>query len=92
VPGTPVIFVPIKPSISRWSMWPEMLKANQQIAEISDQHDHLYYADIITPMLEFNGLPKAFLFKKDGLHLNDVGYTVWTAAIEPVLRQALGEE
>lgn len=91
LPGTPVIFVPIKPSISRWTMWPEMRKANTAIKAISGKSDHLYYADIVTPMLEFNGLPKAFLFKGDGLHLNDVGYEVWTKAIEPVLKRALGE-
>ena len=91
LPDTPVIFVPIKPSISRWTMWKEMLKANKAIKEISDKNDPLFYAAIITPMLEFNGLPKAFLFKSDGLHLNDVGYEVWTKAIEPILKRALGE-
>jgi lysophospholipase L1-like esterase len=91
LPGTPVIFVPIKPSVSRWTMWPEMLKANMAIKAIADKSEHLYYADIIAPMLEFNGLPKAFLFKSDGLHLNDVGYTIWTDVIDPILKRALDE-
>ena len=92
LPGTPVIFVPIKPSISRWTLWPKMRKANEAIKAIADKSDHLFYADIVTPMLEFNGLPKAFLFKSDGLHLNDVGYEIWTEVIDPILDRALAGE
>lgn len=89
LPGTPVIYVPIKPSIARFTMWPEMVKANRQIEALAAERDDLHYADIVTPMLDFNGLPKSFLFMADGLHLNDVGYTVWTAVIEPMLADLL---
>ncbi len=91
LPGTPVIYVPIKPSIARWTMWPEMVEANRQIAALAAERDDLHYADIVTPMLDFNGLPKSFLFMGDGLHLNDVGYTVWTAVIEPMLADLLDQ-
>jgi len=91
LPDTAVIFVPIKPSISRWTLWPEMKKANKLIADFSARRENLYYADIVTPMFEFNGLPKAFLFKSDGLHLNDVGYEIWKSAIDPVIKKAMSK-
>ena len=91
LPETPVIFVPIKPSISRWTLWPEMKKANKLVADFSAQRKNLYYADIVTPMFEFNGLPKAFLFKSDGLHLNDVGYEIWKSVIDPIIKEATSE-
>ncbi len=91
LPNTPVIFVPIKPSISRWTIWPEMKKANKLVADFSANRKNLYYADIATPMFEFNGLPKAFLFKNDGLHLNDVGYDIWKSVIGPIIEKAISE-
>lgn len=89
-PDADIIWVPIKPSLSRWDMWPAMREANALVQTLSDAHPRLHYADLATPMLGADGKPRPELFIEDGLHLSPAGYTVWTTHLRPVLDQALG--
>ena len=79
-------FIAIKPSLSRWKLWPEMNKANQLIADFAAKDARVTYLDIATPMLGGNGEPKPELFVKDGLHLSRSGYELWTSVVKPWLR------
>jgi len=88
-PDTSIIFIPIKPSGSRWSLWPEMNKANHLIRGLSQKDKRLFFVDLATPLLTADGTPDNSLFLKDQLHLNAKGYAVWTKALRPVIRQAL---
>ncbi len=85
LPTTPVLFVPIKPSLSRWALWPEMARANALIRRFSDQDPLLFYADTATPMLGTDGTPRPVLFVEDGLHLSAAGYDLWTRIVAPYL-------
>ncbi len=85
LPGTPLIYIAIKPSISRKKLWPEMKKANDLIAAYCARNPSLYFADIAKPMLEQNLSPD--LFKKDGLHLTDKGYEMWKKVLLPLIKQ-----
>jgi len=89
LPRTRIIFITIKPSGSRWSLWPQMNKANDLIRTLSNRDDRLFVADLDAPILGDDGLPRDELFLKDRLHLNATGYAAWTKALRPVLRQAL---
>ncbi|MFT5471063.1 MAG: lysophospholipase L1-like esterase [Verrucomicrobiales bacterium] len=90
LPGTPLIFIAIKPSIKRWKMWPVMNDANQQIAKFSETRDTLYFADIGKAMLATeSGQLDPSHFKEDGLHLTADGYKIWKSVIEPILETAL---
>ncbi len=84
-PQTDIFFIPIKPSLSRWDMWPEMAKANQMIAAYSAEHPLLHYIDTATPMLGDDQTPDPTLFVEDGLHLNPTGYDLWTKIVQPYL-------
>ena len=86
LPKTRIVFLPIKPSLSRWEKWPEMEKANLTIQAISANDPLLDYLDTSTPMLGANGKPMPDLFKKDGLHLNDKGYLIWTKVVKKWLK------
>lgn len=88
-PDTPVIFIPIKPSLARWEMWPEMNQANQKVREIVNEQPHWHYTDIVTPMLGVDGTPSPELFVDDGLHLNKKGYEVWNRVVGADLKHAL---
>ncbi len=81
LPKTRIVFIAIKPSISRWKFAPEMLRANRLIRKQCELIDYLAYADIWTPMLGGDGKPRADLLIKDGLHLNDEGYRLWTQIV-----------
>ena len=88
VPNARVLFLPIKPSPSRWSWWPQMREANSMIQAYSQEDDRLLFVDTATPMLGGDGRPRAELFLTDGLHLNAQGYELWTRVLAPAIEQA----
>lgn len=90
-PDARLVFVPIKPSSSRWELWPQMKEANQRIKEQMSKNDQFYYVDLATPILGSDGTPDDSLFLDDLLHLNEDGYAKWNAAIRPVLEELMGE-
>jgi len=85
LPATRIVFVTIKPSGSRWSLWPEMNKANTLIQDFCTQDDRLFFADLATPLLDAAGMPRPDLFLADRLHLNSQGYAIWTRTLGPIL-------
>ena len=89
LPETPIIFISIKPSQSRWSVWPVMNEANMLIEDFSETDDRLFYLDAATPLLTKGGKPNQKLLLKDNLHLNSKGYELWTRLLEPVIEGAL---
>ena len=88
LPETRIIFISIKPSGSRWSLWNVMNEANKMIEEFSKKDDHLFYFDGATELFDGDGRPNQQLFLKDQLHLNSKGYEVWTKLLSPVIREA----
>jgi lysophospholipase L1-like esterase len=89
LPMTPVILIPIKPSLSRWPLWPQMKEANALIRGFSEKDDRLFFADTATPMLGRDGRPRVELFVEDGLHLNAKGYKLWTEILTPFVDKAM---
>ena len=82
--GTPraqIVFIPIKPSLARWQLWPQMDSANHLIREFSEEDVRLHYVDLATPMLGDDGRPRPELFISDGLHMTAQGYDVWTGPL-----------
>lgn len=89
LPATRIIFITIKPSGSRWALWPEMNRANTLIRDFCTQDDRLFFADLATPLLDGDGAPRSGLFLSDHLHLNLQGYAVWTRTLDPILSRVL---
>jgi lysophospholipase L1-like esterase len=89
LPATRTIFISIKPSESRWSLWPEMQKANELIRGFCERDRYLFFADLATPLLSPGGRPRKELFREDQLHLNTRGYRVWSRTLVPVVRKVL---
>ena len=85
LPETQIVFIAIKPSLSRWTLSDTMIKANQKIAAQCAKNGLLDYADVWQPMLGTDGKPKPELFKSDGLHLNHQGYLIWKKAVQPFI-------
>ncbi len=78
---TPILFIAIKPSIRRWNLSDEMKQANGLIQEICKDQPELVFVDVWPAMLDEQGMPKATLFQKDGLHLNEAGYKLWSSIV-----------
>ena len=81
LPKTKIIYLPIKPSPSRWSMWNNMKQANSLIKMYIDSDKTQYYSDTATPMLDITGKPYSDLFVSDSLHLSEKGYDLWSKVL-----------
>jgi lysophospholipase L1-like esterase len=86
LPKTKIIFISIKPSVARWSMADKQQRANELIEKWCKKNDYLAYVDVVKPMLGDDGKPRKDLFVKDGLHLNDQGYELWSSLLKPSLK------
>ena len=85
LPSRKIIYLPIKPSPSRWSLWKDMNQANRLIKLYTDSDHMQYYVDTATPMLDSRGKPLAELYVDDSLHLSKKGYDLWSEILKPVL-------
>jgi lysophospholipase L1-like esterase len=85
LPGTPIYYIAITPTWSRWEHHELVDEANRLIEHYSGTNDDLYFIDTASAVLDENGEPRKELFREDQLHLNADGYKVWTSVIKPVL-------
>jgi acetyl esterase/lipase len=90
--ATRIIYTGIKPSLSRWSLWPQMNEANSMIKEFCDRDKRLFYFDSASPLLGSDGKPDGRFFLKDNLHLNSKGYDAWTRTLKPIVKEAFKPE
>lgn len=87
LPKTPIIYLSMKPSILRWSLWPEMKRGNELIKAEIARHKTVRFVDIASIMLgPDGGKPPADIFVADGLHLNAKGYAIIRKALLPYLK------
>jgi lysophospholipase L1-like esterase len=81
----PIYFISIKPPKRRKNLWHTMQKTNNLVEEFCKTEELLHYIDIVQPMLDPEGNPRAHLFKWDGIHMNEQGYEIWTSIVKPIL-------
>ena len=86
---TPVFWISVTPTPSRWAVWPEIKVANEMIKEICDSHRNTYFIDTEKYFLNSSGLPRSELFVEDKLHLNEEGYRIWSGIIRNELNNIL---
>lgn len=87
LPETRIVFIAIKPSISRWKLADTIQQANKLIAAQCAKNELLEFADVWEPMLGEDGKPRPELFKSDGLHMEHAGYLIWKKAVTPYMDQ-----
>jgi beta-glucosidase len=67
----------------------KILQVNQALARLDDGQ-HIFYLDLGSQLIENDGsISKSIM--PDYLHPSEAGYRIWAGAIEPKLRQLLGE-
>lgn len=86
LPKTQIAFISIKPSPARRALINQTRAANELVRAYADAHPQVEYVDVFTPMLSADGAPRADLFRKDALHLNDAGYALWRTIMRPFVR------
>ncbi len=87
-PRAAIVWLSLKPSPIRWTLWPKMAQVNAAIAARA-KAEKFDYLDVGTVLLARDGLPDASLFRPDGLHMNARGYQRWTGLVNAWLDQSL---
>lgn len=87
LPGTPVIFLAVKPSPSRRPLLKAQQDLNERLKAFARRRPGVLFADTFTPILDNRGEPDPRFFQPDGLHLNSLGYAAWQPAIATTLQQ-----
>ncbi len=86
LPATPIVYLSMKPSPSRWEKWPAFEKGNAMIRRFADSQPGVHFVDVSSVMLR-DGRPDGSIFLPDSLHMNAEGYRRWTEVLKPVLLQ-----
>jgi len=90
LPTTKVFFVSIKPSPSRAYYSDKFKMANEAVLKYINQYpQELYYIDITPAMFDKTGKLDETIFKRDRLHMNNLGYERWTKIIKPEIIKQL---
>lgn len=91
-PATPLFWVAVTPTESRWKVWPEIKEANSLIKEICENNENCYFISTESAFLDSGGLPVSEYFRDDKLHLSEMGYSVWTDIIKKELNKVIMPE
>ena len=87
LPETRFVYVSIKPSPSRWAVWPKASEANAEVKALCAKDDKLTYVDIAPALLGTDGKPDESLYVKDRLHPTPEGYTKIAAILKPAVEK-----
>lgn len=89
-PTTPVFYVAVTPSGSRFAVWPQIKAGNRAIQSFCEATPNTYFIPTESAFLDAEGRPRDELFVADRLHLNADGYVRWAAIIKSHLDGVLG--
>lgn len=84
-PKVPIVYVSIKPSISRWKMKERQIETNKLIEVFINKKKNIVFVNVWDKMLDEDGNPKADIFSPDRLHMNEKGYQIWIEALKKEL-------
>lgn len=85
-PRARIVWMSLKPSPIRWTLWPKMMAVNT-IVGARARSVGFDYLDVGQVLLAKDGLPDASLFRTDGLHMNPRGYVLWNQLVHGWLNE-----
>jgi hypothetical protein len=91
-PEAAVFCLEITPTPARWAAWPKIREVNRALARECAARPGVYFVPTAHAYLTAEGRPAADLFREDGLHLNALGYRIWSAILKSHLDARLRQE
>jgi lysophospholipase L1-like esterase len=88
-PDTPVFWIAVTPTQSRWTVWEKIQDANRRISDLCAGNPNTFFIRTDFAFLMKDGKPDTSLFIEDQLHLNGKGYAIWTTIIKKELDTVL---
>ncbi len=84
-PEAEIFCVEITPTPLRWSAWEKIQEVNAGLKKACEEAEKVHFIETAAAYLDEAGEPKGGYFKKDKLHQNAEGYTVWSGLIKAAL-------
>lgn len=84
-PGIRIYVIGVKPSGSRWALWPVIQEYNERLAAIAAMFPQVTYIDVSKGLLDDDGFVRPEFFIEDNLHLSDAGYDRWAESVRRVI-------
>ena len=91
LPGQPMTFISVKPSLLRWKLAPQIREVNRRLKRFAMDCSGVSFVDVYTPMLGHDRKPRPDLYAADGLHLSPKGYVLWAERVGRLLGRVLRE-
>ena len=88
MPGVPIYYISIAPSVRRWNLWKENKACNEVVSRFCSKTSGISFIHC-TPYLLKNGKLKKELYRSDQLHFNQKGYQIWNKVIPARLKKDL---
>lgn len=85
-PGTPLFWIEVTPTPSRWHAIDEIKQAGDLIRSYCERNEDLYFIDTYDLFVSQEGPPDSAYFRSDMLHLNSDGYELWSQRIKQTLK------
>ncbi len=86
----PIFVIAITPTPSRFKAWPEIRKANAELAKVCEAEKAVHFIPTESHYLDSSGQPIEKYFVEDKLHQNREGYQVWSRILKEQLDRVLG--
>ncbi len=86
-PNTPIFWIEVTPTPSRWHAIGEIREAGDHIKNYCMKSEDLFFIDTYDRFMTSNSEPDPKLFRSDMLHLNLDGYELWTEIILSALEK-----
>jgi len=80
-PKCQIYLLAVTPTPSRYKHWQRIQVTNAMLYKISQSTEDVIYIPTAYAFLDRDGRPRAELFKEDRLHLNPIGYQIWSKII-----------
>ncbi|MEM7680984.1 MAG: GDSL-type esterase/lipase family protein [Planctomycetota bacterium] len=87
LPGTPILYLSIKPSPLRWGNWASAVRANEIVEQYAAVTEHVEFVDVSTCLLGEDGRPRPEFYADDDLHLSDTAYVAWANIVRARLAE-----
>lgn len=84
LPGVPVAFIGVKPSVARWHLKEKYIAFNSGLEDYCKKMKNTEFIDVWKPMLDEKGEVRQ-VFLQDKLHMNTEGYQIWQKVLSPYL-------
>jgi lysophospholipase L1-like esterase len=83
LPGVPVLYVGICPTIARRARWADVRRFNALARQKCESMPDFHYLESAPAILDANGGYRKQIYRRDRLHFNQQGYALWAAAVVP---------